>query len=628
MRYRAEIDGLRTLAVLPVIAYHLGIPGFNGGFIGVDIFFVISGFLISGIIYTEASVNGFSFLTFYKRRCLRILPPLFIVLFCTFFAGYIYLLPHQLESLGQSGLATLLFSSNFYFWSQSGYFAGPAAMTPLLHTWSLSVEEQFYIFYPFIVIYSIKYCRNKVWLIILLLSFFSFVASCIGVKVKPEATFYLIPTRAWELGIGGLLAVSNIDELLRKNNYLRQIISILGLMAIFFGFYWLTPLKPFPGYNALLPCLGTFCIIAAGTKSLVAKILSFKPIAYIGMLSYSLYLWHWPIIVFSNIELNISSIQKYLLVLALTFALAILTRYFLELPVKKYFGSQHSKFVVASSLVLLLAFSLVPFYLAVWTPQSIFFTKRAIQISEFSDYRSTKDYDYQFRYGTCFFDGNKGKPDTFDKSKCLAINKLKGNYIVVGDSHGAHIWRALSERVDGNINLMQATAASCKPVISQNVDNPCSHLMKYIFEDFIVHNRIDGIIISARWKKGDLNALISTVKSIKQYVPKIYILGPTVEYNGLLPDLLAYQENSHSFLLSKMVNKSIEPIDLLFQEKLKEMNINYISVYHIFCTSNDVCLAVTSTGEPSAFDYGHLTLDGSRYAASKIVPILLANHFF
>lgn len=628
VKYRADIDGLRALAVLPVIAYHMGFGGISGGFTGVDIFFVISGYLISGIIFQEYIKGEFSYIDFYKRRSLRILPPLFIVLLVTLTIGYHILLPVQVAELGKSALATTLFSSNFFFFSQTGYFDGPAELKPLLHTWSLAVEEQFYIIFPIILFTALKFFRNRIILIITLIIVGSFLLSFAGLKYQPSMTFYMLPTRAWELAIGALLAVSGMEHSpYLKGKAPRHALSLLGLALITFGFVWLDTTKKFPSYNALYPCVGTFLIILAGRDAIVNKILMIKPIVYVGMISYCLYLWHWPIIVYTNLLLDVSLWQKNLLVISLTFALAIASRYLIEIPFRyklKNFSSK--KIVTASALSVVLAASMTAFIGYIKNDNGSF-SSESLKIADYINYRGSKEYNFQYRLDECFINGNIGESGVYDKKNCLKISETQKNFVLIGDSHGAHLWRAISLAAGKNVNLMQATASGCKPVTDQKTNNQCTDLMNYVYRDFIPKNKIDGVIISARWTEYDINQLISTITYLRKYTKNFYVLGPTVEYKSPLPELLAYQENGDPALASRSIVKERKVMDNELKSLTTSMKVNYISVYDLICPAGH-CLEITDNGEPAAFDYGHFTLSGANYVAKGIVSQLNDNHFF
>ena len=307
VRYRKDIDGLRALAVLAVILYHAGIPFFTGGFIGVDIFFVISGFLITSTLVKDLSENNFSLAGFYERRGRRILPALTAVVIFCLIAGARLLLPASLKSFSKSALWLSFFSSNIFFKNESGYFDAAANTKPLLHTWSLSVEEQFYVFFPILLLFGWKYARTHVGTILLGLALTSLIASCLGVKHDPTAAFYYIHYRAWELALGSILAFAfqpSVDfRLPELSQTWRETLAGLGLVGVVAPVFFYTNHTAFPGVAALPPCLGAFALIWTNTSgcTFVGKLLSTRPAIEVGLMSYSLYLWHWPLLVFAKL---------------------------------------------------------------------------------------------------------------------------------------------------------------------------------------------------------------------------------------------------------------------------------------------------------------------------------------
>jgi peptidoglycan/LPS O-acetylase OafA/YrhL len=301
IKYRPEIDGLRAIAVLAVIFFHTNIPGFSGGFVGVDIFFVISGFLITSIILKDIQEEKFSVAKFYERRIRRIFPALFPVLAFTLFLGA-YLFDEQpFIDLGKTISATTLFSSNILFWHQAGYFATPSLQKPLLHTWSLAVEEQFYIFFPLALVFIHKYLKSQYLPVILIGLIISLVSSIFGVYHFAEATFYLVPTRAWELLVGSVLALNLLPY--PSHVWMRNLLSITGIALIIYSVGFYTEAMLFPGHNAIVPVLGAGAIIYSSKgegTTIVNKLLSVRPLVFIGLISYSLYLWHWPFVAFAK----------------------------------------------------------------------------------------------------------------------------------------------------------------------------------------------------------------------------------------------------------------------------------------------------------------------------------------
>ncbi|MCB5200694.1 acyltransferase, partial [Loktanella sp. TSTF-M6] len=300
--YRRDIDGLRTLAVVPVVLGHAGLGLFAGGFVGVDVFFVISGFLITGILVRELEQGRFSLIDFYERRARRILPALFVVLAACIVVFWFLLLPQHYVVIGKAGIASLLFSSNIYFFRiDSAYFANATSMQPLLHTWSLAVEEQFYIVFPVLLWLIAAWRRTSRTLLIAGLSLASFALAVWMVPRHPVAAFYLTPTRVWELGLGALLALGAFPAL--RHRLLAELVAAAGLVAIAWAVFTLDKTDPFPGLNALAPCLGAVAIIWAGQSqiTLTGRLLSTRGMVGIGLMSYSLYLVHWPVLVAARI---------------------------------------------------------------------------------------------------------------------------------------------------------------------------------------------------------------------------------------------------------------------------------------------------------------------------------------
>ncbi len=294
MQYRRDIDGLRALAVMPVVLYHAGFPGFSGGFVGVDVFFVISGFLITSIIAGELEAGGFSLSHFFQRRIRRIFPALFVMLLATALAGLFFMAPRDVAMLGKGIAATSLFASNILFWREQGYFEAGSADNPLLHTWSLGVEEQFYLLFPLFLMLAFRLGRHMKAAVLAVLGI-SFVLSLVAVRTHPSAAFFLLPPRGWELMLGAALALGAIPA--PQNRVVREILGGLGFGLIVFAVFWLDKSMPFPGLYAVLPCAGAACLILS-RGTFAAGILSLRPVVMTGLVSYSLYLWHWPLAVF------------------------------------------------------------------------------------------------------------------------------------------------------------------------------------------------------------------------------------------------------------------------------------------------------------------------------------------
>ena len=362
MIYRPDIDGLRAIAVIAVLFYHSHFYFFSGGYVGVDIFFVISGYLISSLIYYEVIKGEFTYLNFYERRARRILPPLFLVmLFCVPLA-WIYMIPTQFHEFSNSLIYTTLFGSNILFWQESGYFGGAAELKPLLHTWSLAIEEQFYLIFPFLFVLAIKKGKKTIFFSLLLTIFLSLTLSIIYSAQEPTPSFYLLPTRAWELLLGVLVAVNNIvfnlEKLIPKN--IRNFLSKIGLLLIFSSIVFFDENTIIPGYAALIPTVGTALVIAFHDKtSIVYKVLSSKPFVNIGLISYGLYLWHQPLFAFSRLSTN-ETLQTFTYFALIVFSsfLAMISYKFYETPIRRGIKNKSNNkfwlFILSFGLILIL----------------------------------------------------------------------------------------------------------------------------------------------------------------------------------------------------------------------------------------------------------------------------------
>lgn len=348
--YRPDIDGLRAIAVLLVILFHAGATLLPGGFIGVDVFFVISGFLITSIIHKELGKKTFSFNNFYKRRITRILPAFYTVLFASFIAAVILLTPGDLKNFIHSARYAVGFLSNLYFYRHTGYFAPASEQMPLLHTWSLSIEEQFYIFWPILLILLSKYFSVKKLLVVSAsLTAVLLAYAEISTQLDSEQAYYLLPSRAFELMIGATLAFLPKPQVSSKNQQLMfQLLGALGLALIIIPALIYSEETLFPGLNAFYPCAGAALLIYTGnTQTYVSKLLSLRGVVFTGLLSYSLYLWHWPILAFFRYSfLHFTTLHAVIAIL-LTVLFSLLTRKYIEEPLrKKHKGSFKKVFLI------------------------------------------------------------------------------------------------------------------------------------------------------------------------------------------------------------------------------------------------------------------------------------------
>ena len=334
MKYRADIDGLRALAVVPVLLYHAGVPGFPGGFVGVDIFFVISGYLICGMIDGDLREGSFSLSNFYKRRMLRILPALFVMFLVTSALAYLYCLPVELEDYSKSLASAVGSVSNVYFAATAGYFDAPAETKPLLHTWSLGVEEQFYLVVPLLMLLAYRFAPKRARLFFAAAAAFSFAAAFAVSYRNTTFVFYLTPFRAWELALGALLSIKFIPAPVteRHKNACGAVGMLLLCGAIFLG----SSSAPLLLMTSLASIGATLVIASSeGEVSTVGRLLSMRPVVFVGLISYSLYLWHWPLIVFQRTDGLLaapSGAMTKLTLIAGSIAIAWLSWKFVELP--------------------------------------------------------------------------------------------------------------------------------------------------------------------------------------------------------------------------------------------------------------------------------------------------------
>lgn len=356
VKYRPDIDGLRALAVIPVIFFHAGFTVLKGGFVGVDIFFVISGYLITAILLKDLQEGKFSLVNFYERRARRILPALFFVVFLSVVIAWLVLSPQDMKRFSESVAATAIFSSNIFFWKTSGYFDAAAALKPMLHTWSLAVEEQFYIGFPLLLLLLWKFCKRR--MIIPIAGFFilSLCFSHWGILNNPFSTFYLLPGRMWELLLGALIAVYHKKPAADYQvTILKQFLSFLGIGFIAFSFFVYDKKILYPSFYTLLPTLGAGLIILfSGPRTHAYRFLSNRILVQIGLMSYSLYLWHQPLFAFArHYSFSMPSGEIMLMICAVLFPLSYVSWKFVEQPFRRKNFIGRKKIFFLSSLFIM-----------------------------------------------------------------------------------------------------------------------------------------------------------------------------------------------------------------------------------------------------------------------------------
>ena len=332
--YRSDIDGLRALAVIAIVLFHARVPGFGGGFVGVDVFYVISGFLITRIIDSDILDRRFSIADFYERRALRILPAFFAMLAVVLLLGFVVLTPPDLRSLGKSTIGAAIFGSNVVFFNEAGYFNTASNLKPLLHTWSLGVEEQFYILFPLILIILRRSGRRPTVIGVAAIGLSSFVLGLTTTDRWPVFAFFMFPARAWELTIGALIALGVPP--MGAPRAVREFGAAAGLALTLYSIFAFNNFTPFPGLAALVPLVGSGLLIWGGQGTLTGGLFSWRPLRAIGLISYSLYLWHWPVVVFWE-YLSLHNLRGWESIgaISLAAALASISTYWLERPFRR-----------------------------------------------------------------------------------------------------------------------------------------------------------------------------------------------------------------------------------------------------------------------------------------------------
>jgi len=453
MKYRPEIDGLRAVAVMSVIMCHAGFQYFTGGYIGVDVFFVISGYLITMIVCNDISKNTFTLMNFYERRARRLLPVLFVVVICSLPFALLFLTQDGQKEFAKSIIGVATFTSNFVFWSESGYFETSTVFKPLLHTWSLSVEEQFYLFYPLLLMMIWPLGKRYVLFVLFSLFFFSLLLAEWRGLLDPSAVFYLLPTRIWELAVGAICALYLLEKKI-VNVYLAQVLSFIGLLLISFSVFTFTEHTPTPSLYTLIPVLGSALVILFSINgTLVYSILKLSIFVWVGLISYSAYLWHQPILsLLRNYYFTPQlSFRMTVVAIVLTFLLSIITWRLIEQPFRN--SERHSqKKTLSGAFCALVILFLVGFSLYN-LPQSMtpfIINKKADNLSEAKLITGEK----------AFLKIGLEQYSKFNNASVVSNPKnssTKYKILILGDSHTEHLnsfAKTISHQLGYEIHLM------------------------------------------------------------------------------------------------------------------------------------------------------------------------------
>lgn len=617
MKYRKEIDGLRALAVLPVILFHAGYEMFNGGYIGVDIFFVISGYLITTIIIEDISAKKFSVIDFYERRARRILPALFsMILFCIPFA-WLLMLPTQMESFSKSLISATLFFSNILFWKEGGYFGAPVEQKPLIHTWSLSIEEQFYLFFPFLLIIFWKNKNDTFFWIIFIILIISFSLSEWGWRNRPNANFYLTPTRIWELLIGSLTALLIFKKEIKSSNFL----SIIGFFIITLSIFIYDKSTPFPSVFTLVPIIGVVLIIIFGKEgTLISQILGNKFLVKIGLISYSLYLFHQPLFAFLKISIlnNEETIFK-IIVIIFSFLLAYSNWKFIEQPFRNKDKIKRKTFFNLSLFIAL--FFITVGFLGKNT-KGFKDYRFSLSDREFLNVLHEKNYAYVLKK----FEDLKNKE--WDN------NQNTQNIILVGDSYAKDIANSIFET-----DLSKSFS-----VITHEIPPRCGNLFIgfLIKEEFILNKLIsqckkydlyrnDKIIEKfknadqiwfasswSQWEEKYINLSVENLSSITS--AKILIFGRK-DFPIFKPQkYIGMTRNERSNYIEKIDN---DAFNLNNKMKLNLDSKNFIDIQKLMCGEiPPKCKVFDNSGKLKTWDGAHLTKEGAIWLGNEL------NYFF
>ena len=618
MRYRADIDGLRAVAVALVVGFHVFPEWITGGYVGVDIFFVISGFLISSIIFKGLDSAGFSYLDFYIRRIRRIFPALIVVLVACLVFGWFELTPPDFRSLGKHVVAGAAFLSNFLVLFEAGYFDTAAQLKPLLHLWSLGVEEQFYIFWPLIAAAIWGRAKNMgLWIFALVA--LSFLLSLILTPIKPVAAFYLPVTRFWELGIGCAVAYATrhptalfgwtpvpLDRLV-SGRLAGEVCVCIGLMLIAVAAFFFDSTTPFPGWRALLPTVGTAMIIAANLQDCgITKAISNRAMVGLGLISYPLYLWHWPILVaarFLEVDTAQPSVRLYIVLASVLVAWA--TYRFIETPIR---WSKVPRVIPVAGLCSSLAMTgFAGLIIGVQNGVPDRYPEKVRALAAFS-----YDLPKESRVRRCLLDEDQSFPsfveECDDKGPSL---ESQPSVLIWGDSHAAALYAGIKKiRDEGEpFRIMQFTASACPPVLGMSYEQRphCKRINDYVLAR-IEALKPSVVVMAAFWSHYngsperpfiDIAGLGHTIQRVRQLGPKVILVG-----NVPVWDVLPAKIVVDSWRKSKWLNKSFEHLDMrsmhmndALRKLVTSLDVTFVSPFEDFCSSEGCSVFADEEGE-------------------------------
>ena len=623
--YRPEIDGLRALAVLPVILFHGGFAGFGGGFVGVDVFFVISGYLITSILLAEHEAGTFSMVSFWERRARRILPALFLVMFVCLPAAWLWLLPPALIEFGKSLVGVSLYSSNFLFWQTSDYFAAAAELNPLLHTWSLSVEEQYYLLFPPFLLLAWRWGRGVAAGLIAAGAALSFVVAEWWLHADAAAAYFLLPARGWELGIGALLAF-HLSAPARRvpPRWMGELGALVGLVLLVYAVLFFDEKTPFPGRMAVVPTLGTALLIAFATPATaLGRCLAWRPLVAVGLVSYSAYLWHQPLFAFAR-QTSLAAPSPWLMaaLALLSLLLAAASWKYVEAPFRDRCRFPRQRIFALAAL------------------GSVFFIGcggALVAGGGFPDRLSAHqqavaayaDYDYRkvqrsFRCQLM----QRQRPADF-APECFPAGPVTEAVLVWGDSSAAALSYGLRMQ---SAAVAQLTAASCPPIPGvQSAKAHCEEINTHIL-GWVKQHRPRVVLLHAAWRHyrepGDLARLGNLLAELQRTVPasKVVVLGAIPHWEPTLPQFLlraGIQLNGPA-AAHPPAWEELQQVDAALSALAMQHDAAFVSVLRLWCPEQQ-CPVVAREGAqfmPTMWDDGHLTSAGSELLADILWPTL------
>lgn len=611
MHYRPEVDGLRAVAVVPVVLFHAGSGFIAGGFIGVDVFFVISGYLITSIILEDLEAGTFSFRRFYERRARRILPALLLVCLVCIPIAWAVLLPDQLQEFAESLVAVVTFTSNIIFWQQSGYFATAAELKPLLHTWSLAVEEQYYLLFPLLVVLCWNSGNQRLRVALIAFAVISLLTAHLMTMFNAQsAAFYLLITRFWELAAGALTSIHLRSK--TRQHLPSNVWSLAGLVAVCASFYLFDRNTAHPGLLTLVPVVGSVLIIVfAGSGTLVHSILANRLFVAVGLISYSLYLWHQPMFAFARywfVDEPSVTVMAGLIMLAA--CMACLSWRFVEQPFRCS-EAVSARAAVGSLLAGSALIAGIGIYLILqdgragrWY-QDAAFLERYDVVNQLHRQRSTN-----IRAGECHFNGRgkHRKIDEFVRKWSCAPNdeaELNPSRIgVFGDSHSAD--KAVALRLNG-IDTMQIGGAGCSLLPPENEAGRCAKLIELFHEKAAVYD-LSTVVLANYYSGRELTP--DYLKRVLEYwsgrYTKVFVFSPMPRYGRWRESFL--RTSKPSFEADSSSHRK-------FFEALKKLDIpanaQIINTSQIFCAAWSEC-DFGKSGKHPLTDYGHLSTYGAR----------------